>query len=81
MSFQAVAGASSAAEAGGAAERGGAGKAECPVCKVTWVVEVDRRSDAVYCSRRCMVRASRARKKTLADQEALAQATHAEADD
>lgn len=51
-----------------AAERSGAGRAECPVCKDTWVVGVDRRPDAVYCSRRCVVRASRARKKTFADQ-------------
>ncbi|RKN02945.1 hypothetical protein D7319_32390 [Streptomyces radicis] len=40
-----------------AAELSGIGLAKCPVCGATWVVGVDRRSNAVYCSRRCVMRA------------------------
>lgn len=50
-----------------AAELSGAGRAECPECGARWVVGVDRRSNAVYCSRRCVVRAWRARKETFGE--------------
>ncbi|ARF73800.1 hypothetical protein B7C62_17155 [Kitasatospora albolonga] len=45
-----------------AAELSGAGRAECPECGAIWVAGVDRRSNAVYCSRRCVTRAWRSRK-------------------
>ncbi|OMI36508.1 hypothetical protein SPAR_25861 [Streptomyces sparsogenes DSM 40356] len=50
-----------------AAEIGGAGRAECPECGATWVAGVDRRSNAVYCSRRCVTRAWRARKESFGE--------------
>lgn len=50
-----------------AAELDGAGRVECPVCGAWWVAGVDRRSDAVYCSRRCVVRAWRARKESFGE--------------
>lgn len=45
----------------------GEGLAECPVCGATWVVGVDRRSNAVYCSRRCVTRAWTARKDSYGE--------------
>ncbi|PWI12612.1 hypothetical protein DI272_43910 [Streptomyces sp. Act143] len=48
-----------------AAELGGVGRAECPECGATWVAGVGRRSNAVYCSRRCVTRAWRARKESF----------------
>ncbi|RDG36752.1 hypothetical protein DVH02_18330 [Streptomyces corynorhini] len=50
-----------------AAELDGAGRAECPECGTTWVAGVDRRSNAVYCSRRCVTRAWRARKESFGE--------------
>lgn len=50
-----------------AAELSGVGRAECPECGATWVAGVDRRSNAVYCSRRCVTRAWRARKETFGE--------------
>jgi hypothetical protein len=48
-----------------AAELDGDGLAECLVCGATWVAGVDRRSNAVYCSRRCVMKAWRARKENV----------------
>ena len=50
-----------------AAELSGNGQAKCPECGATWVAGVDRRSNAVYCSRRCVTRAWRARKETFGE--------------
>lgn len=50
-----------------AAETRGAGLAECPVCGVRWVMGVNHRSNAVYCSRTCKVRAWRERARTYAE--------------
>lgn len=50
-----------------AAVLGGAGEVECPECGARWVAGVDRRSNAVYCSRRCVVRAWRRRKETFGE--------------
>ena len=50
-----------------AAVQGGVDEAECPECGARWVAGVDRRSNAVYCSRRCVVRAWRRRKETFGE--------------
>jgi len=50
-----------------AAVRGGAGEAECPECGARWVVGVDRRSNALYCSKRCKVRAWRRRNEPFGE--------------
>jgi hypothetical protein len=50
-----------------AAVQGETCEVECPECGARWVAGVDRRSDAVYCSRRCVVRAWRRRKEAFAD--------------
>lgn len=50
-----------------AAELSGAGRAVCPECGDSWVAGVDRRSNAVYCSRKCVTRAWRARKETFGE--------------
>lgn len=49
------------------AELSDEGRAECPVCGASWVAGVDRRSDAVYCSRRCVTRAWRARTEVFGE--------------
>ncbi|HBF85399.1 MAG TPA: hypothetical protein DD420_37400 [Streptomyces sp.] len=50
-----------------AAVRDETGMVECPECGACWVAGVDRRSDARFCSRRCVVRAWRKRKDPFAD--------------
>ncbi|TXL83399.1 hypothetical protein EW053_37255 [Streptomyces sp. IB2014 016-6] len=50
-----------------AAVQGGAGEVECPECGHRWVAGVDRRSDALFCSARCKVRAWRRRKETFGE--------------
>jgi hypothetical protein len=50
-----------------AAVQSGADEVECPECGARWVAGVDRRSNAVYCSRRCVVRAWRRRKETFGE--------------
>jgi hypothetical protein len=51
-----------------AAVRDGTGEVECPECGARWVAGVDRRSDAVFCSPRCKVRAWRRRAEPFGDQ-------------
>lgn len=50
-----------------AAVQDGSGEVECPECGARWVAGLDRRSNAVYCSRRCVVRAWRRRKETFGE--------------
>ncbi|AJE81630.1 hypothetical protein SLNWT_1254 [Streptomyces albus] len=50
-----------------AAVRDKVGLVECPECGARWVAGVDRRSDARFCSRRCVVGAWRKRKDPYAD--------------
>lgn len=50
-----------------AAELDGEGLAKCPACGATWVVGVEWRSNAVYCSRKCVTRAWRARRETYGE--------------
>lgn len=50
-----------------AAVQAGVGEAECPECGARWVVGVDRRSDALYCSTRCKVRAWRRRREPFGE--------------
>ncbi|THA77837.1 hypothetical protein E6U81_34325 [Streptomyces sp. A0592] len=50
------------------AELNGAGRVTCPQCGTPWVAGVDRRSDAVYCSRRCVMRAGRSRNESFGEQ-------------
>ncbi|KAB2340550.1 hypothetical protein [Actinomadura rudentiformis] len=38
-----------------------AARAQCPECGLVWVVGVDHRVEAVFCSRRCKTRARRGR--------------------
>lgn len=50
-----------------AAELDGDGVVKCPVCGATWLAGVDWRSNAVYCSRRCVTRAWRDRKDSYGE--------------
>jgi hypothetical protein len=50
-----------------AAELSGVGRVECPECGERWVAGVDRRSNAVYCSRRCVMRAWRSRNESFGE--------------